>query len=323
MKENPDNLSLKKVEEKLKKEFGVKIEEKAVILDVAKTSDESEPKVKRRPDKPVWAYEHDVDSDKYGFYADLVVKGVKQRFRWIESGEFLMGSPEDEEERAYSEILHRVRLTRGFWMADTTCTQALWQAVMENNPSYFKGDDLPVEEVTWNDTQDFIERLNDLTKGLNFRLPTEAEWEYACRAGTQAPFSFGEKVDSEQVNFNGNYPYANSKKSEYREKTVAVRSLPCNDWGLYEMHGNVWEWCEDWYDAEYETNDEIVIDPRGFDPDPRGLDPDITRVLRGGSWFYDASDCRSARRSCYEPVGRNRFNDMGFRLVSGHQEKTE
>ena len=154
--------------------------------------------------------------------------------------------------------------------------------------------------------------INKLGGGhtLYFRLPTEAEWEYCCRAGTETPFSFGETIDSEQVNFDGNYPYANSKESEYREKTVVVRSLPCNEWGLYEMHGNVDEWCEDWY-GEYEANNEITVDPRGPDT---GTD----RVLRGGSWYTDARNCRSAYRNWYDPA--NRDLDLGFRLVSGHQE---
>ena len=266
-----------------------------------------------KPNKPTWA--SNLRSDKHGTYADLEVKGVGQRFRWINAGEFLMGSPKNEEDResfGLDETQHKVTLTRGYWLADTACTQALWQAVMEDNPCHFKGDVLPVEEVSWNDIQDFIRELNGLTKGLNLRLPTEAEWEYACRAGTETPFSFGKTIDSEQVNFDGNYPYANSKKSEYREKLVTVGSLPCNEWGLYEMHGNVWEWCEDWY-GEYETNNEITVNPRG-------PSTGTYRVLRGGSWNYDARSCRSAQRTSYRP--EIRYYDVGFRLVSGHQEKT-
>ncbi len=163
-----------------------------------------------------------------------------------------MGSPKTEEERQDNEILHRVRISKGFWLAETACTQALWMAIMGENPSNLKGDDLPVERASWEDTKEFITQINSLAENLQFRLPTEAEWEFACRAETETPFSFGETIDSEQVNFNGRGPYTNSKPSEYRRKTVPVRSLPCNDWGLFEMHGNVGEWCEDWY-GDYET----------------------------------------------------------------------
>ncbi len=251
--------------------------------------------------------------DEHGAWISLVYKGIEHSFRWIHPGEFWMGSPENEKERLEDETRHRVRISKGFWMAETACTQALWQAVMGNNPSDFKGDDLPVDSVSWEDAQEFVEAINKLGEGrtLYFRLPTEAEWEYCCRAGSEKPFSFGETIDSEQVNFNGTNPYSNSKKSEYRRKTVAVHSLPCNKWGLYEMHGNLWEWCEDWY-GEYEIGNELVVDPRG-------CNTGSFRVLRGGSWISVARDCRSARRDWLVPAGRH----FGFRLVSGHQEKTE
>ena len=249
--------------------------------------------------------------DEHGAWISLVYKDIEHSFRWIHPGEFWMGSANNEKDRLERETRHRVRISKGFWMAETTCTQALWQAVMGNNPSNFKGDDLPVDGVSYEDAQDFVKAINKLGGGhtLYFRLPTEAEWEYCCRAGTETPFSFGETIDSEQVNFNGNYPYNNSKKSEYRQKTVAVRSLLCNEWGLYEMHGNLWEWCEDWY-GKYETNDEISVDPCG--PNTGAV-----RVLRGGSWNFDAGDCRSASRGRNVPAYRSRV--YGFRLVSGHQ----
>ena len=260
---------------------------------------------------PIWAKRIGVDLN--GEFADLVVENVRQRFRWIDSGKFWMGSPESEQGRYSNETRHKVRISKGFWLADTVCTQALWKAVMGKNPSHFKDDDLPVEQVSWNDTQVFIKKLNGLVKGLKLRLPTEAEWEYCCRAGTETPFSFGETINSEQANFNGNYPYANGKKSEYRKKPVIVRSLPCNHWGLYEMHGNLWEWCEDWY-GDYKINNEITVDPRGSNTGP-------SRVLRGGSWSGDAGDCRSAYRD--SGVSAIRSYVRGFRLVSDHQEKTE
>ena len=253
--------------------------------------------------------------DEHGAWISLVYKDIECSFRWIHPGEFWMGSPKNEKERLESETRHRVRISKGFWMAETACTQALWQAVMGNNPSDFKGNGLPVDSISWEDAQGFVEAINKLGEGrvLDFRLPTEAEWEYCCKAGTETPFSFGQTIDSEQVNFNGNNPYGNSKKSEYRKKTVAVRSLPCNDWGLYEMHGNLWEWCEDWY-GEYEIGNELIVDPHGSNT---GAD----RVLRGGSWNLDAWGCRSAYRNGDVPAYRNWF--YGFRLVSGHQVKTE
>jgi formylglycine-generating enzyme required for sulfatase activity len=155
------------------------------------------------------------------------IKGIEQRFRWIEPGKFMMGSPESEPERYDDELLHEVVLTKGFWLAETACTQELWEAVMGSNSSRFKGKKRPVENVSWEDCATFLEKINILIPGRNFRLPTEAEWEYACRAGTQTPFSFGDNITPEQVNYDGNYPYNNGPKGEYRGKTVDVGSLPC------------------------------------------------------------------------------------------------
>ena len=198
--------------------------------------------------QPPWASA--VGVDEFGLYADFRIEGVTQRMRWIPPGEFLMGSPEDEPERVDNERRHEVVLTHGFWLAETACTQALWEAVMGKNPSRFKGPERPVENVSWDDVQGFIARLNERVPGLELRLPTEAEWEYACRAGTQTPFWFGDNITPEQANYDGNYPYAGGKKGLYREQTVEVKALPANGWGLYQMHGNVWEWCADWF-GEY------------------------------------------------------------------------
>ena len=197
-----------------------------------------------------WLWPKPFGEDDYGLYVDVTVKNVSQRFRWLEPGSFWMGSPEHEPEREWSgegtETLHPVTLSLGFWLADTTVTQAFWWAVMGNNPSYFT-DDLnnPVEQVSWHDAQAFIDKLNQLLPGLSLQLPSEAQWEYTCRAGTNTPFSFGDNINTEQVNFDGNYPYAGAAKGLYREKTLPVKSLPANPWGLYQMHGNVWEWCAD------------------------------------------------------------------------------
>ncbi len=253
---------------------------------------------------PVWASAW--GQDAFGFFADLLVHDVRQRFRWIAPGSFLMGSPESEAERYADEIQHPVTLTNGFWLADTACTQALWQAVMNGNPSDFTGDpNLPVESVSWLDVQQFIERMDALFPELRTRLPSEAEWEYACRAGKQTPFSFGSNITPEQVNYHGGYPYAGGKTGLYRGKIVPVKSLPPNPWGLYEMHGNVWEWCADWYE-DYPK--QAVIDPAGPDDGER-------RVVRGGCWRYFARYTRSAGRDGYVPDLRD--YDFGFRLVSG------
>ena len=257
--------------------------------------------------KPDWAIA--ADRDQYGLYADVAILKITQRFRWIEPTCFMMGSPENEEERYSNETQHPVILTQGYWLADTACTQELWQAVMRNNPSDFKGEQLPVETVGWDDVQNFLKRLNKNQPQLQLRLPTEAEWENACRAGTTTPFSWGEQIDSRYVNFDGNYPYNNGSMSEYRERTVAVKELPCNDWGLYQMHGNVWEWCQDWY-GEYPA--ERVIDPQGSESG-------ASRVLRGGSWIDIGGYCRSAHRDPYDPSAR--IDSIGFRLARGHELK--
>jgi sulfatase modifying factor 1 len=191
-------------------------------------------------------------------------------------------------------------------LADSTCTQALWRAVMGNNPSHFQdNENNPVEQVSWNDAQQCIEKLKGLIPNLNARLPTEAQWEYACRAGKTTPFSFGENITPKQVNYEGNYPYARGETGLYRKKTVPVKSLPPNPWGLYEMHGNVWEWCSDWY-GDY---------PLAPIVDPMGPSQGAARVLRGGSWIGDGGRTRSANRRRLGPG--NRSGHIGFRLSLG------
>jgi len=219
-----------------------------------------------------------------------------------------MGSPSDEPERevfGFAETQHEVTLSKGFWIADTPVTQALWQVIMGNNPSEFKGEENPVENVSWDDAQAFIAKMNGLKAKLKLCLPTEAQWEYACRAGNTTPFSWGEQIDSPLVNFDGRVPYNNGRKSEDRGQTVAVKALLCNDWGLYQMHGNVREWCQDWY-GDYQS--QPVIDPQG----PK---TGAARVLRGGSWFNFGRSCRSACRYYSDPSDRLGF--IGFRLARG------
>jgi formylglycine-generating enzyme required for sulfatase activity len=249
-----------------------------------------------------WAW--DWGKDSFGLWMDLHYKSAHQRFRWIKPGEFLMGSPESEPGRSSDEHQHKVIITQDFWMADTACTQALWQAVMGEYPSRFKGDNLPVDSVSWHDCQSFIARINKTIPGLELTLPTEAQWEYACRAGTITPYHFGNDITTDQVNFDGCYPLYNVKNGNYRRKTMPVKSFACNNWGLYEMHGNVWEWCADWYKPY--TKETVV--------DPIGPNEGEYRVLRGSSWFSYGWNIRSAYR--YRSVPADHFDTYGFRLVS-------
>ena len=213
---------------------------------------------------------------------------------WIPAGSFDMGSPKDEKGRDKGETQHRVTLTKGFWMGKYEVTQAQWQAVMGNNPSRFKGSNLPVEEVSWNDCQDFIRKLNAKGQGA-FRLPTEAEWEYACRAGTQSRFCFGDSDSSL-----GTYAWYRSNSGW---KTHEVGQKSPNRWNLYDMHGNVWEWCQDWK-GDY---------PSGSVTDPTGPSTGSGRVRRGGGWRLNPRYCRSADRSGGGPGLRR--DDLGFRLA--------
>ncbi len=216
----------------------------------------------------------------------------------------MMGTSENEPGRYSNETLHRVTLKQGFYMQTTEVTQKQWKDVMGDNPSYFKecGDDCPVESVPWNDVQRFIEKLNLDSARLpvgersrTYRLPTEAEWEYAARAGSQTAYCFGD--DAADL---GNYAWY-AENSDIKTHPVAQKQP--NKWGLYDMHGNVWEWCQDWY-GDY---------PSGDVADPVGPDSGSVRVFRGGGWGDLAQYCRSALRLGYSPDFRN-FN-LGFRLV--------
>ena len=249
----------------------------------------------------------DWGQDPYGLWMAFNYKGIRQGLRWIMPGEFIMGSPKSEPERYDDEGQHKVILTQGFWLAETACTQALWRAVMRDNPSGFKGEDHPVDNVSWDDVQSFIEKINGDIPELGLHLPTEAQWEYACRAGTTTPFHFGKTLTTDQANYDGNYPYNNGPEGEFREKTVPVKTFPCNAWGLYEMHGNVWEWCQDWY-GDY---------PKGSVINPKGPSSGSYRVLRGGSWINFGRYVRSADRFRYGPSGRDHGD--GLRLARGQR----
>jgi formylglycine-generating enzyme required for sulfatase activity len=225
---------------------------------------------------------------------------------YISPGSFMMG------DERYSSGQHRVTLSKGYWLGKYEVTQGQWQAVMGSNPSYFKnaGANAPVEQVSWEDAEAFCKKLTEkeraagrLPSGYEYNLPSEAQWEYACRAGTTGAFHYGNDLDSSMANFYGNHPYGNGMEGQYRQTTVAVGSFRPNGWGLYDMHGNVWEWCNDWY-GDY---------PSGAVTDPTGAASGAYRVDRGGSWDSWASRCRSADRDFGTPGSR--FNNFGFRLA--------
>jgi formylglycine-generating enzyme required for sulfatase activity len=240
-----------------------------------------------------------------------MTNSVGMKLVLIPAGEFLMGSPETEKKRSADEgPQHKVRITKSFYMGTTEVTQAQWRAVMGQavkgmNFSYFRGDNLPVENKSWNDCQEFIKKLS-ANEGMTYRLPTEAEWEYACRAGTTTPFNTGETISTDQANYDGNNIYGNGVKGAFRQKTTPVGGFKPNAWGLYDMHGNVWEWCEDWYDSSYYRNS-LAADPTG---PARGA----SRVLRGGSWKFYPKNCRSSSRNWYYPDSS--INYIGFRVVA-------
>ena len=233
--------------------------------------------------------------------------GVSLEMVKIPGGRFLMGSPETEAGRSYNEGPQHYVNVPEFFMGKYTVTQAQWQAVMGNNPSRFKGKNRPVENVSWNDATKFCQKLSKKT-GRDYRLPSEAEWEYACRAGTTTPFYFGEAITPELVNYDSNYTYGNGPEGKYREETTNVGIFPPNSFGLYDMHGNVWEWCQDVWHSNY---DGAPVDGSAWVN--RGNS--TRRVRRGGSWFNNPRGCRSVLRS-YSFFLDADFNYFGFRLVS-------
>ncbi|MDR3077377.1 MAG: SUMF1/EgtB/PvdO family nonheme iron enzyme [Planctomycetota bacterium] len=230
--------------------------------------------------------------------------GVAIKFKKIPAGFFLMGSPASEEGRREDEVQHEVTISKPFYLGIYEVTQEQYQAVMGNNPSKSAdaGGAKPVDTVSWENAREFCRKASDLT-GKRFRLPTEAEWEYACRAGTATPFSVGKTIGANQANYNGEKTYGSGEKGVYRRGPIAAGSFPSNAWGLYDMHGNVWEWCSDWYGA-YAT---------GKQTDPQGTSNGEDRILRGGCWGNDPRSCRSARRGRIEPAYR--FYNIGFRVA--------
>ncbi len=232
-------------------------------------------------------------SREAGTRQTLKIGKAEYGFVWIPAGEFDMGSPESEAGRSRDEVLHHVKLTKGFWMLETEVTQALYREINGENPSKFKGRDLPVENVSWDDALIFCEELTARLSGkLKASLPTEAQWEYSCRAGTKTAYWYGGAADSSKMNYEQN-----------KGKTTPVKSYDPNAWGLYDVHGNVCEWCLDSYGA-YPS--ETVTDPKG----PSSAS---NRVARGGSWSNGARRCRSAYRDRLS--ADDRLNFLGFRFI--------
>jgi formylglycine-generating enzyme required for sulfatase activity len=243
---------------------------------------------------------------------------VPDNFVRINGGTFTMGSPANEPGRKDNEGPQHQVTVNSFYMGKYEVTQKEYQEVMGTNLSHFKGDNLPVEKVSWYDAVEYCNKRSQkegLTpaytinsknvtwnRGANgYRLPTEAEWEYACRAGTTSPFSTGNNITTNQANYNGNNPYNNNAKGEYRQKTTPVGSFQANPWGLYDMHGNVYEWCWDLY-RSYSS---------GAQTDPVGASSGSYRVQRGGDWGNSANGVRSAFRRDDFPSTRG----IGFRLA--------
>lgn len=249
--------------------------------------------IKRTPGRAKY-YREDLGN---GIYLDMV---------YVAGGNFIMGSPSSEKDSSDRERPQHEVTAPSYWMGKYAVTQEQWEAVTENNPSAFKEAKRPVDFVSWDDCQEFCQKLSS-NIGKNYRLPSEAEWEYGCRAGTTTAFHTGETIISNLANYDGDYTYLEEGKGLWRNRTVEVETFPPNTFGLYEMHGNVWEWCEDGWHDNYQ---EAPRDERAWTDNHSQTS---ARVLRGGSWFNSLTHCRSARRFSY---GRGHaYNSYGFRLV--------
>jgi len=262
------------------------------------------------------------------YFVEDLGNGVTLEMVQIPGGTFTMGSPEGkptrkffgliagseggEEGRSNSESPQHIITVQPFFMGKYVVTQAQYQEIKGKKPSHFKGKKRPVERVSWNNAVKFCKRLSQKT-GHIYRLPSEAEWEYACRAGTTTPFSFGETITTDLVNYNGNYTYASAPKGIYRKQTTDIGTFPPNAFGLYDMHGNVWEWCQDSWHNNY----------NGAPTDGSAwTDNNVYRVLRGGSWFLNPRSCRSACRDDDDDDDDRAERDtvnygIGFRVVCG------
>ncbi|HCK80237.1 MAG TPA: Sulphatase-modifying factor protein [Candidatus Competibacteraceae bacterium] len=289
--------------------------------------------------KPAWASA--IGRDRFGLWCEIEIdpgrgEPVVQRLRWIPPGRFWMGSSEEETRRLAKDDYerkwfkrehprHPVTLTEGCWLSDTPCTQALWEAVMGENPSRFISPNRPVESVSWHDVQDFLKRLNGRIPGLDLTLPSEAQWEYACRAGTETaiytgaldilgennapvldPIAWYGGNSGVEFELHNGVDSSNWPEKQYphtRAGTQPVKLKRANPWGLHDMLGNVWEWCQDGM-RDY---DQDVSIPTG------SLEAVADRVLRGGSWYSDARYVRAAYRN--HALSGNRFDGIGFRCT--------
>jgi len=232
---------------------------------------------------------------------------------WCPPGRFLMGSPPNEPERRPDEDQVEVTLSKGFWAGKYEVTQGQWQRVVGKFPGEFtagEGEDFPVYTINFAEAEDFCQKLTviahasgELPAAWEFRLPTEAQWEYACRAGTTTATSFGDKLSSKQANFQGK-PYNGAEEGPSLKRAARVGSYPANPWGLHDVHGNEFEWCRDWYHVKL---------PGGVDPDLHDA-PARSRVRRGGCWADEGWPCRSAFRLRFEP--ERRHDHIGFRVVA-------
>jgi formylglycine-generating enzyme required for sulfatase activity len=238
--------------------------------------------------------------------------GVTMALLLIPAGKFVMGSPHSEAKRDTDEgPRHGANITKPFYIGKYEVTQGQYERIMGKNPSKFKGSDNPVEQVSWNDATEFCRKLSKRTK-RSVRLPTEAEWEYACRAGTVTTFHYGDSLGSLQANFDGGKPYGGATSGVYRERTTSVGEFGANAWGLHDMHGNLKEWCADGYNKGYYANSP--------GQDPGGPPRARSRVLRGGGWSDGADACRSAARGRNKPTGRSSAG--GFRVVVETEDGT-
>jgi formylglycine-generating enzyme required for sulfatase activity len=227
----------------------------------------------------------------------------------IPAGSFMMGSPSNEDQsQANEKPQHKVTLN-SFYMGQTEVTQAQYQAIMGTNPSKFKGAELPVEQVSWLDAKEFCKKLSRKT-GKIYSLPSESQWEYACRAGTTTSFAFGDTITTDLVNYSRNYQ-EKAPKGVYRNKTTVVKTFLSNFFGVFDMHGNLWEWCEDTWHDNYQG---APIDGSSWGSDN---DPQLSRIMRGGAWFMNPPNCRSAIREKSTSVGRNA--GIGFRIALSAQ----
>jgi len=292
----------------------------------------------RRLTKPDWA--SGIGRDRFGLFAEITVEEVTQRLRWIPPGRFLMGSPVDEPGRLdWEESPNEVTIGEGFWLFATPATQALYEAVTGDNPSRFKSHDRPVEQVSWHDAQAFLQRLNERVPGLDLMLPSEAQWEYACRAGTTTA-TYAGPIDiigkrnapilddiawysgNSGVDFDLEEGFDSSDWSEkqYEHGTAGTRPVATkkpNPWGLYDMLGNVFEWTGTAWTAGSEGGSKEGVtfsDGAAFVPD--NVDESAHRVFRGGSWLDEARRCRAAARDRPHAVLRDDF-DLGFRPARG------